>query len=113
MVEERQSVSPAAAEDLPTQLCGFLAEQVAWARDGNMVQVERVSAQVDAVVAAMTQSRTNQPLLAEPQQRRLERLYDALILALRAEQADVQTGLRQLRQVRRALGAYSGRRRGR
>ena len=104
---DRQCLEPEASEDLPAQLCNLLTEQIAYARQGNLGQVERLGAQVSGVVAAMRSSSTGTPPLSEPQRNRLQQLYDELALALKAEQAEVQRELTQLRQVKRVVGTYN------
>lgn len=111
MADDRQRVQMEAAQDLPEQLCGLLTEQVARARQGNMAQVERLGARVDAVIARMAQGRANQPVIAEPQRARLKQQYDELVLTLRAEQADMQSKIKQVRQVKRVVGAYNRKKR--
>jgi len=111
MTDNRQRVHTEKAEDLAEQWRGFLAEQITRARQGNMVQVERLGARVDAVLAQMASGQTSRPVMAEPQRARLKRQYDELVLTLRAEQADVQTRLKQLRQVKRVVGAYNSKKR--
>jgi hypothetical protein len=110
MVEDCQRSEPVGAEDWPAQLCGLLTEQIAFARQGNMGQVERLGTQVDGIIAAMGPAPANAPLMAGSQRSRLEELYDELVLVLQAEQADVQTKLTQLQQVKRAVGVYNRKR---
>jgi len=105
--EDRQCLKPEASEDLPAQLCGLLTEQIACARQGNLGQVERLGARVSSIIAAMHSTSTDLPVRVEPQRNRLQRLYDELVLALKAEQAEVQTELQQLRQVKRVVGVYN------
>ena len=107
MTDDRQCVQTEKAEDLAEQLCGLLAEQVTRVRKGNMVQAERLASRVDAVLARMASNQGSQPVMPEPQRARLKRQHDELVLTLRAEQADVQTKLKQLRQVKRVVGAYN------
>jgi hypothetical protein len=111
MTDDRQRVPTEKAEDLAEQLCGLLAEQITHARQGNMVQVERLGARADMVLAQMASDQTGQPVMAESQRARLKRQYDELALTLRAEQGDVQTKLKQLRQVKRVVGAYNSKKR--
>lgn len=110
MTEDCQSGEPVRAEDWPAQLCGLLTEQIAFARQGNMGQVERLGTEVDAIIAAMAPGLAESPLTIGPQRSRLRELYDELVLVLQAEQADVQTKLRQLQQVKRVVGVYNRKR---
>ncbi len=110
MVEDGQRSEPVGAEDWPAQLCGLLTEQIAFARQGNMGQVERLGTEVDAVIAAVTPGLAESPLTIGSQRSRLQELYDELVLVLQAEQADVQTKLKQLQQVKRAVGVYNHKR---
>lgn len=94
-------------ENLRDRLCAILSEQVAWARRGDVSRVEQLGIEADAVIARMVQDRPNQTVIPECQRTRLKCWYDQLAFALQAEQADVQTKLKQLRQVKRAVGAYN------
>ena len=107
MADDRYSVPTTEAEDLPEQLWGLLTEQVTAARQGRMAQVEHLGVRVDAVMARMAPGRASQPVMAESQRTRLKQQYDELVLTLRAEQADVQANLVQLRKVKRVVGAYN------
>jgi len=111
MADDRQGVQMKDAQDLPEQLCGLLTEQVTSARKGNMAEVERLGVRADAVIARMAQCRANQPVIAEPQRARLKQQYDELVLTLRVEQADVQSKVRQVQQVKRVVGAYNRKKR--
>jgi hypothetical protein len=110
MTENYQSSEPVGAEDWPAQLCGLLTEQIAFARQGNMGQVERLGTQVDGIIATVAPGPANAPLMVGPQRSRLQELYDELVLVLQAEQADVQTKLKQLQQVKRVVGVYNRKR---
>ena len=111
MAGNRQKVQMEEAEALPERLCSLLTEQIAWARQGNMTQVERLGARVDVVIARMAQGPVNSPVIAESQRARLKQQYDELVLTLRAERADVQSKVKQLRQVKRVVGACNRRKR--
>ncbi len=103
-----QSVASEAVEDLSAELCRVLEEQIMSVREGNLAQVELSSVRADAIIAKMTPEGTDKPSLSDGDRERLKRLYAELVLTLRAEHADVQTRLKQLRQVKRAVGAYGG-----
>lgn len=90
------------------RLCDLLAAQIACVRDGDLVQVERLCARADDMVTWMKQTGAHQ-CVTGPQRTRLRQLYDELTLALQAEHVDVEARLKQLRQVKRAVGAYGGR----
>lgn len=111
MADDREPVEAEEKESFPEQLCGLLTEQVACARRGNIARVEQLGAQVDTVIAQMAPDQMNQPVMAESQRARLQKKYDELVLMLQAEQADVQTRLSQLRQVKRVVGAYNTKKR--
>jgi len=105
MTNDCASVESVDQEASVARLCGLLAEQVACGRQGRIAQVERLAAQVDGVIAGMTHCQESLPVMTDSQRRRVRRLYDELVLTLQADQADVQTKLRQLRQVKRIVGA--------
>jgi hypothetical protein len=96
-------------EHLSEELCHLLDEQVASAREGNLSRVEQLSVQAEGIVAKMTREGADEPSLSDERREHLKRLYAELVLTLRAEQAGTQARLRQLRQVKRAVGAYAGR----
>ena len=108
-VEDRQNSDSAKGENLGGRLCALLTEQIAFARCGNMGQVERLGCQVDAIMSAMTPAAADRPWVDDAQRNHLQRLYDELVLVLRAEQADVQAELKQLQQVKRVVGVYNRR----
>jgi hypothetical protein len=108
MTDDAESIRPEAIEDLPAHVCDLLGRQVACARDGNFAEAERLGAAVDAAIAAVGQEQADRPRFTEPQRRLVERLHAELAMTLRAEQADVQAKLTQLRQVKRVVGAYRG-----
>jgi hypothetical protein len=84
----------------------LLEESVVCARRGNLLRLEELGKQADAVVEKMRQRCDNLPAALGTQGRDLRRLYDQLVPMLRAEQADAHVKLAHLRQVRRAVGAY-------
>ncbi len=92
--------------NVSAELCRLLTEQIAWARKGNFGQVERLATQTDSIVATMM--RDGATGSDDAQRSEWERLYDELLVILRAEKVDVHDELKQLRQVRRAVGAYGG-----
>jgi hypothetical protein len=102
-----QHVETEVSERLPDQLCGLLTQQVVSARRGNMAQVERLAARVDAVVAQMKADGSEEARLTASQRTRVMQQYDELALVIEAERADVQARLQKLRQVKRVVGAYN------
>lgn len=106
-IEDHRGMEPAEDEDLLDRLCALVSKQVAWARRGDLARVDQLGAEADAAIARMVQDRPNQAVISPCQRTRLKGLYDQLAFALQAEQADVQTRLKQLRQVKRAAGAYN------
>ncbi len=111
-MEDHRGMEPIADENLPDRLGALLSEQIAGARRGDIAWVEQLGIETDAVIARMVQDGPNQTVIPECQRIRLKRWYDQLAFALRAEQADVQTRLKQLRQVKRAVGAYNRKKQG-
>jgi hypothetical protein len=93
-------------QEMSEELSRLLRQQITCVREGDLGQVEQIAARADALVAGMMQGREPASALAESQSANLKRLYSELTLALRAERGDVQTKLRQLRQVKRAVVSY-------
>jgi len=93
--------------ELATKLHQLLDEQLAAGRQGNLARVERLGVRANAVVEALVQSGGRVPTDMDGGND-LGRLYAELILLLRAQQADVQGRLQQLRRVKRALSVYGG-----
>ena len=58
------------------------------------------------LVAGLAPDRGEAPALTEAQRASVKHLYGELTLALRAERGEVQAKQKQLRQVKRAIGAY-------
>jgi hypothetical protein len=104
--EDNSKVPSGRSQETLDELSRLLVRQIACAREGNLGQVEQLAARADGLVAGMIQSHEHTVTLNESQRAHLKRLYDELTLALRAERSDVQSKLRQLRQVKRAVGAY-------
>ncbi len=94
------------------ELNGLLVRQIACAREGNFGQVEQMSSCADALVAGIAADGLSTSAPNASQKAHLKALYDELTLALRAERGEVQAKLKQLRRVKRAVGAY-GRKTGR
>jgi hypothetical protein len=99
-------VSSGRRQETLEELSRLLVRQIACAREGNLGQVEQLAARADGLVAGMVQGHEHTVTLNESERVPLKRLYDELTLALRAERSDVQSKLRQLRQVKRAVVAY-------
>lgn len=108
MTADADHTSATQASSTFAELCELLSAQVACARDGNLVQVEQLCARADHVIARIRETGAYH-YVTELQRIRLEQLYEELVLMLQAEHADVETRLKQLRQVKRAVGAYGGR----
>lgn len=104
--------APDRTQEMWDELSGLLVRQIACAREGDLGQVEHMATRADALVAGITHGSSSEPASVESKKAHLKRLYDELTLALRAERGEVQAKLKQLRQVKRAVGAY-GRRTGR
>jgi hypothetical protein len=104
-----QNVEQVQASEVPELLCRLLRAQIASARDGNLSQVERLCAEAEDVVTQVKGAEVASVLTAA-QRTRLEQLYRDLVLTLQAERADVGGRLKQLRNVKKAVGAYGGQR---
>ena len=89
--------------DLSAQLCHLLSEQIAYARKGNLTQVERLFARTDPIVAAIARS---EGALTPSSRADLRRLCDELAFVLQAQRDDVRGRLKRLRQVKRVLETY-------
>jgi hypothetical protein len=91
---------------LATSLRGLLNAQLAAGREGNLSRVERLSEKANAAVAKIASDGGDESAVLGAERRELKRLYEELTLILRAEQADVQNKLKQLRKVKRVVAAY-------
>jgi hypothetical protein len=94
-------------EELVASLHRLLEAQLAAGREGDFARVERLGEQANAVVEAIVRRGVNVRTDVHGG-RDLERLYSELTLLLRAQQADIQDKLRQLRRVKRVVGVYGG-----
>lgn len=101
-----QNVSTDGRQELAADLHRLLLDQIACAREGHFAKVEGLSIQVDAIVTRMMECRNRMALGEDIRREGLERLYGELVLMLKAEQTDVEGSLKQLRRVKRAVGAY-------
>ena len=111
MVSESQDVHMPQPADLSEQLGNLLTRQIHLARQGKVVEVERLTPQVDALVAQMASVSTDRPALEASQKDRLMEQYEELTLTLQAQRADVQARLKQVREVKRTISAYNSKRR--
>ena len=109
MERDSRNVSLGESPGVSAGLCRLLTEQIALARKGDFAGVEQLAVQAESLVAKIKQDGIAE---ADGGHRNdWERLYDELLVILRTEKGDVQGELKQLRQVRRAVGAYGGRKR--
>lgn len=108
MTDDTRHSPEAQTSETFAELCDLLSAQIACARDGRLVQVERLCVHADDVVTRMGQTGANHSV-SDSERICLQQLYDELVLTLQAEQADVEVRLKQLRQVKRVVGAYGGR----
>jgi len=106
MAREVRTNAEQKMKDLAARLRPLLEEQLAAGREGNFSQVVQLGERADAIVTRIVRQGGEAPAALENLRRELKGLYDELILMLRAEQADVQGRLKQLRRAQRALGAY-------
>ena len=107
MVDNARNIESAQSSEAPDVLCKLLCAQIVSARDGNLSHVERLCAQAEDVVTQVKGTDAGSSL-TEAQRTRLEQLYGELVLTLQAERADVGGRLKQLRRVKKAVGAYGG-----
>jgi hypothetical protein len=105
VADEIPTATQTATSDRVETLCDLLTAQVVCAREGNLGRLEQLCMRADDIVAQMKETDCN-CLISGPQRERLEQLYKELALTLGAERADVDSRLKQLRQVKRAVGAY-------
>lgn len=106
LTSDHSSVPADTLQAMSEELDRLLTQQIACAREGDLDQVERIAARTEALVAAIASRDAAGLTMAASQRVRLRQRYDELTLVLRAERSDVQTKLRQVRQVKRAVGSY-------
>lgn len=97
-------------DGLAERLYRLLKEQLTATRQGNLSRVEQLGELTNAVVAQIAACGGLGSLAPPARRAELERLYGEFLTLLGAQQADVQDKLRQVRQVKRAVGAYTGKR---
>jgi len=88
------------------ELQGLLEKQIKLARQGSIIDMERLSSQASSLVEKITQAGILE--LAEFKNRRehLQKLYEVLCLALTAQKADITEKLSQVRKGRKTIKAY-------
>ncbi len=91
---------------LVTSLHGLLNAQLTAGREGNLSRLEQLGEKANTVVAEIAHRGGDGSAVLGAERCDLKRLYDELTLILRAEQADVQNRLKQLRKVKRVVAAY-------
>ena len=96
----------AGIEDQITNLRHLLEEQLTAGREANFSRMLQLGEQADAVVAGIVKEGGGEPAVTEARRHDLERLYNGLAQMLRAERANMQGKLKQLRRVKRAVNAY-------
>ena len=106
LISNHPSVPADAVQAMSEELDRLLTQQIACAREGDLDQVERLAARTETLVAAIASREAAGLTMAASHRVRLRQRYDELTLVLRAERSDVQTKLRQVRQVKRAVGSY-------
>ncbi len=106
VISDHSRVPADSVQAMSEQLDGLLDQQIACMREGNLDGVEQIATRADALVAGIVSHGIPGSVMAASSKARLKRRYEELTLALRAERSDVQTKLRQLRQVKRAVGSY-------
>ncbi len=94
------------SDELVADLLRLLKEQLAAGREGDLARLEQLGERANAVVAGIVRRGGGVPAAMGARRRDLEKSYGELVLMLRAHQADVQSRLKQLRQVKRVVGAY-------
>lgn len=93
-------------DELAAELHRLLEGQLAAGREGDLSRLEQLGASANAVVAGIVRQGGDVPAVLGARRRELERAYGELTLVLRAQQAEVQGKLKQVRQVKRAVGVY-------
>jgi len=90
------------------ELQGLLEKQIELVRQGSIIDMERLSSQASSLVEKITQAGILE--LAEFKNRRehLQKLYEALCLALTAHKADITEKLSHIRKGRKTIEAYRG-----
>jgi hypothetical protein len=93
-------------EELMTSLQHLLEEQLAAGREGNFAHMLQWGELASAIVARIVEQGGDASAIVEARRHELKRLYDELALMVQAEQSDTRSKLKQLRQTKRAAGAY-------
>ncbi len=105
LTPDHTNVSSVRERERADALCALLVQQIAGAREGHLIRVERLGLRADALVAEMRREQ-GAAVLTEAQRKDLRRLYGQLRLALEAQRSEAEAELKQLRRVKRAVGAY-------
>lgn len=106
VTSDHSRVPADSVQAMSEQLDHLLAQQIVCLREGNLDGVEQIAVRADALVAGIVSHGAPGSVMTPSSKVRLKQRYEELALALRAERSDVQTKLRQLRQVKRAVGSY-------
>ena len=103
------NTSPGPLEKLAEDLCLLLEKQITCAREGNLLQCERLGASAGQTVGQIARLLQDGSALSQGSRASLQKLYGELILALKAESNSASENLRQLRQFRKAITTYANR----
>lgn len=106
LTPDHTNVSSVRERERADELRDLLIQQIARAKEGHLVGVERLGLRANALVAEMRREDGAAPALTEAQRGNLRRLYGQLRLALEAQRSEAEAELKQLRRVKRAVGAY-------
>jgi len=93
-------------DELMTSLRRLLEEQLAAGRAGNFSGMLQLGELASVIAGRIVEQGGDASAIVEARRHELGRLYDELALMVQAEQADVQDKLKQLRRMKRAVGAY-------
>jgi len=84
----------------------LLEKQIDLAHQGDIADVERIIEQANILVGEIAQMRILEWAQFRSQRTRLQKLYEALSLALTAQKADIAENLSHLRKGRKTIKAY-------
>ena len=93
---------------LLNKLQNLLEQQIRFARQGNVNEIEALSTQANSLVGKIARSGILESSEFKNQREQLRKLYQDLYLALTAQQAENTKELSQVRKGKKTIVAYGG-----
>ncbi len=106
MSTDSDEIIPDEQIHLLDELQNLLEKQIELARQGNINEIEVLSKQVSSLVGEIARSGVLESSEFKSQREKLRKLYQALCLALTAQQAETSEELSRVRKGKKTIATY-------